>query len=161
MGSGSSFEQIRDRPVLLCSRSIGWPPARRISRGHCRSESPSFVVTQEGTVTATVERVCGAWQRVLAEVHPRASFFSSKRDRSVSPPAAAASRQTGLPASHDPLQLTHLEAPEVPSRTDPGARRGPLSFWGGRDPRRPGVTRTTSRGYGLHAWDGWLAPPRR
>src|SRR5262249_31243535 len=40
MDSDSSFfELIRDRSVLLCRRLT---PARRISRGHYRSETPSF-----------------------------------------------------------------------------------------------------------------------
>src|SRR5262245_1759545 len=39
------FERIRDRAVLLCGRRT---PARRISRGHYRSETPSFDVYSGG-----------------------------------------------------------------------------------------------------------------
>src|SRR5215813_11747883 len=53
------LELIRDRSVLLCDRRT---PARRISRGHYRSETPSFDVCSGGGPGA---------------------FFSSKRDRSV------------------------------------------------------------------------------
>src|SRR5215831_8750045 len=52
------------------------------------------------------------------------------------PPATARSRQTGLPASLDPLQMAHLEAPELRAPPIRSATAGPLSFLGARDPRQ-------------------------